>query len=85
MRKAKVKKIVLDKYGSFLGMEKGCFVVSARAKPTCRLCGECLTVGLRLRRRETSSLFLCYGCYDLVRAILKDELEEWIYKEGEKA
>jgi len=27
MRKAKVKKIVLDMYGSFLGMEKGCFVV----------------------------------------------------------
>jgi len=27
MRKAKVKKIVLDTYGSFLGMEKGCFVV----------------------------------------------------------
>lgn len=27
MRKAKVKKIVLDRYGSFLGMEKGCFVV----------------------------------------------------------
>jgi len=27
MRKAKVKKIVLDSYGSFLGMEKGCFVV----------------------------------------------------------
>jgi len=27
MRKAKVKKIVLDRYGSFLGMEKGCFIV----------------------------------------------------------
>jgi len=27
MRKAKVKKIVLDRYGSFLGMEKGCFLV----------------------------------------------------------
>ena len=27
MRKAKVKKIVLSGYGSFLGMEKGCFVV----------------------------------------------------------
>lgn len=27
MRKAKVKKIVLDTYGSFLGMEKGCFTV----------------------------------------------------------
>jgi len=27
MRKAKVKKLVLDTYGSFLGMEKGCFVV----------------------------------------------------------
>jgi len=27
MRKAKVKKIVLSGYGSFLGMEKGCFIV----------------------------------------------------------
>lgn len=27
MRKAKVKKIVLDGYGSFLGMERGCFLV----------------------------------------------------------
>jgi len=27
MRKAKVKKIVLDGYGSYLGMEKGCFLV----------------------------------------------------------
>jgi len=27
MRKARVKKIVLDGYGSFLGMQKGCFVV----------------------------------------------------------
>jgi len=27
MRKAKVKKLVLSGYGSFLGMEKGCFVV----------------------------------------------------------
>jgi len=27
MRKAKVKKIVLSGYGSFLGMEKGSFVV----------------------------------------------------------
>lgn len=27
MRKAKVKKIVLNRYGSFLGMEKGCLVV----------------------------------------------------------
>jgi len=27
MRKAKVKKIVLNAYGSFLGMEKGCFLV----------------------------------------------------------
>lgn len=27
MRKAKVKKIILDSYGSFLGMEKGCFIV----------------------------------------------------------
>lgn len=27
MRKAKVKKIVLDRYGSFLGMERGCFIV----------------------------------------------------------
>ena len=30
MRKAKVKKIVLDNYGSFLGMEKGCFVVKQK-------------------------------------------------------
>lgn len=27
LRKAKVKKIVLDGYGSFLGMEKGCFII----------------------------------------------------------
>jgi CRISPR-associated protein Cas1 len=27
MRKARVKKIVLNKYGSYLGMEKGCFLV----------------------------------------------------------
>jgi hypothetical protein len=26
-RKARAKKIVLNSYGSFLGMEKGCFVV----------------------------------------------------------
>jgi hypothetical protein len=26
--KAKVKKIILDKYGSYLGMEKGCFTVA---------------------------------------------------------
>lgn len=27
MRKAKVRKIILDRYGSFLGMEKSCFIV----------------------------------------------------------
>ncbi|MDH5746119.1 MAG: CRISPR-associated endonuclease Cas1 [Candidatus Bathyarchaeota archaeon] len=27
MRKAKVEKIILDKYGSYLGMQKGCFIV----------------------------------------------------------
>jgi len=27
MRKARTEKIVLDTYGSYLGMEKGCFLV----------------------------------------------------------
>ena len=30
MRKARVKKIILDSYGSFLGMEKGCFTIRDR-------------------------------------------------------
>lgn len=32
LRKAKVKKIVLDGYGSFLGMEKGCYIVRNKNK-----------------------------------------------------
>ena len=30
MTQAKVLKLVLDDYGSFLGMEKGCFIVKDR-------------------------------------------------------
>jgi len=30
MRKAKVKKIILDQYGSYLGMEKGCFIKKSK-------------------------------------------------------
>ncbi|MHA2315967.1 MAG: CRISPR-associated endonuclease Cas1 [Candidatus Hermodarchaeia archaeon] len=30
MTQAKVSKLVLDDYGSFLGMEKGCFIVKDR-------------------------------------------------------
>ena len=32
MRKAKVKKIVLDSYGSYLGVEKGCLVVKTKSE-----------------------------------------------------